>query len=191
MRVRYIVNSIFNSRTYVLTSENDSEVWLVDVGDLDPLLPMIGNRTLKGVLLSHIHYDHIYGLPELLRRFPDMMVFTNDFGRFALADDRVNMSKYHEDPINLISDRIAVCVDGARISLTEGLEAVVHHTPGHNPSCLTYEIGDYLFTGDSYIPGVAVVTTLPNADKSVAAESVLRIQALAKNKTVFPGHEIL
>ena len=69
------------------------------------------------------------------------------------------------------------------------MQAKVHETPGHHPSCLTFEIGDYLFTGDAYIPGEKVVTILPGADKTLAAESLERIKRMAEGKVVCPGHE--
>jgi hypothetical protein len=47
-----------------------------------------------------------------------------------------------------------------------------------------------LFTGDAYIPGVKVVTTLKGGDKVKAAESVERILRLAEGKTVCAGHEV-
>ncbi|MCE5174409.1 MAG: MBL fold metallo-hydrolase [Bacteroidales bacterium] len=49
---------------------------------------------IKGVLLTHAHLDHIYGLPELFERFPDCLLYTNDFGMKTLADDKLNMSRY-------------------------------------------------------------------------------------------------
>jgi len=79
---------------------------------------------------------------------------------------------------------------GTVLTHVDGVQAKVYHTPGHNPSCLTYEIGDYLFTGDAYIPGVKVVTTLKGGDKAKAAESVERILRLAEGKTVCAGHEV-
>ena len=38
MHVSYIVNSIFNSRTYILSEEGSDEVWLVDCGDASRVL---------------------------------------------------------------------------------------------------------------------------------------------------------
>lgn len=66
----------------------------------------------------------------------------------------------------------------------------MYHTPGHNPSCLTFEVGDYLFTGDAYILGIKVVTIFKGGDKKIAAESVERIIELAIGKITFPGHEV-
>lgn len=195
MTVSHIVNSVFTSRTYILTQEGSSSVWLVDCGDVAPiveiLLSMVGDTAIiKGVLLTHVHYDHIYGLPRLTEKFPSLQVYTNEYGKKALTDIRVNYSKYHNDPIVYESENVVTCDEGAVIELFDGVQAKVYHTPGHSPSCLTYEVGDYLFTGDAYIPGIKVVTTLKGGDKVKAAESVEKILRLAEGKTVCAGHEV-
>ena len=51
---------------------------------------------------------------------------------------------------------------------------------------------DYIFTGDSYIPGFKVVTNLPKGNKIQALESVVKIKSLVEGRTICPGHgEIL
>lgn len=194
MTVSHIVNSVFTSRTYILTQEGSSSVWLVDCGDVAPIVDMLsslGDDTsmIKGVLLTHVHYDHIYGLPRLTEMFPSLRVYTNEYGKKALTDIRLNYSKYHNDPIVYESENVVNCDEGTVIELFDGVQAKAYHTPEHNPSCLTYEVGDYLFTGDAYIPGVKVVTTLKGGDKVKAAESVERILRQAEGKTVCAGHE--
>ena len=170
-------------------------MWLVDCGDVPPIVDMLSSlggdtSMIKGVLLTHVHYDHIYGLPRLTEMFPSLRVYTNEYGKKALKDIRLNYSKYHNDPIVYESENVVTCDDGAVIELFDGVQAKVYHTPGHSPSCLTYEVGDYLFTGDAYIPGIKVVTTLKGGDKAKAAESVERILRLAEGKTVCAGHEV-
>ena len=135
-------------------------------------------------------YDHIYGLPRLREMHPDIRVFTNEVGRMALTNPRLNMSKYHDDPIKYESENVVTCREGDVIEIFDGQQAKVYETPGHHPSCLTFEIGDYLFTGDAYIPGEKVVTILPGADKVLAEESLARIKTMAEGKVVCPGHEV-
>lgn len=193
LRVSHIVNSVFTSRTYILSKKGETACWIVDCGDVEPLLERLaalGGIPVKGVLLTHAHFDHIYGLPRLAELFPDVRVYTNEAGLKALQDPRLNMSKYHDDPIVFAPDRVAVCDEGDRVELFDGVAADVFATPGHHPSCLTFDVGGYLFTGDAYIPGVAVVTTLPGADKALAAASRERILALAAGRAVCPGHEV-
>ena len=178
-----------------MSVDDSPEIWLVDCGDVQPLIEKLSSMTansflIKGVLLTHAHYDHIYGLPHLTGLFPEIKVYTNQAGKEALANERVNMSRYHEDPINYASDNVIACTDGIEIPLFQGLLAKVHYTPGHNPSCITYEVGDCIFTGDAYIPGISVVTSLPGSDKQQAANSLQRIIKLSEGKVVCPGHEL-
>lgn len=195
LKVKHIVNSVFTSRTYILTQERSRPVWLVDCGDVPPIVDMLSSLggssfEIKGVLLTHVHYDHIYGLLKLKERFPSLWVYTNEYGKKALTDIRLNYSKYHNDPIVYESENVVTCDEGSVIELFDGVQAKVYHTPGHNPSCLTYEVGDYLFTGDAYIPGVKVVTTLKGGNKVDAAESLERILRLAEGKEICAGHEL-
>ena len=194
VKLVHVVNSVFTSKTYFLTQEGNPSVWLVDCGDVPPIVDMLssmgGAFIIKGVLLTHVHYDHIYGLPRLTEKFPSLRVYTNEYGKNALTDIRLNYSKYHNDPIEYESENVVTCDEGTMIELFDGVQAKVYHTPGHNPSCLTYEVGDYLFTGDAYIPGIKVVTTFKGGDKVKAAESVERILQLAEGKVVCPGHKV-
>ena len=161
----------------------------MDCGDLRPLLPLLYGKQLKGVLLTHAHFDHIYGLNELLRLYPDTLVITNQMGMDALLDAKKNMSFYHETPFVFeYPDNIRIVNDGDEIELSENLKTKIVATPGHHPSCLTYVIGDAIFTGDSYIPGVKVVTNLPKGNKKQAQESLAKISELSRGRTIYPGH---
>jgi hypothetical protein len=64
--------------------------------------------------------------------------------------------------------------------------------------CLTYKIGNYLFTGDSFIPNVPVVTKLKGGNKLVNIDSLIIIHSYINENTVvcsghgriFTGHEL-
>ena len=187
MRVERIENSIFNSNTWVLVQPGQG-TWLVDCGDVDPLLAVV-EPPLRGVLLTHVHFDHIYGLNALIDHFGDVPIFTTAQGREALLDEYENLSAYHDSPYRLPDDsHIRLIADGDTLPLFDDVEADVVATPGHNPTCLTFIVGDQLFTGDAYIPGVKVVTILPGGDKRTAAVSIDLILQLAKGRTIYPGH---
>lgn len=191
MLIYSAINSFFSSNTYILCKEVEHKAWLVDCGDIEPLQPLLMDKMLKGVLLTHAHFDHIYGLNDLLKLFPNTLVYTNESGKEALLDARKNMSLYHETPfIFEHPENIRIVDDGDEIMLDNVTTARVMATPGHHPSCLTYIIGDAIFTGDSYIPGTKVVTNLPKGDKRLAQESLDKIIQLAKGSTIYPGHPI-
>lgn len=192
IQIHDITNTIFTSKTYILYREGEDKAWLVDIGDIEPVVAFLKEKNLKveGVFLTHAHFDHIYGLESLVQQFPDCKVYVCEYAKQALASDKLNMSRYHGDRINYTSDNVIVVKEGDSMTLFEGEpQMVFYETPGHNPGCLTIVIGDIIFTGDAYIPGVGANTRLPRANKEQAKESLERILKLAEGKTIFSGHD--
>ncbi len=184
-----MVNSIFSSCSYVLSSNHCS--WLVDCGDVDRILPLV-DGPLCGVLLTHAHFDHIYGLNRLHAVLPDVPVYTNQQGSDGLLNDKINLSRYHENPFVMDNPgMIRVIEDGETIRVFDNVSVRAVFTPGHCPSCVTWVTDDAVFTGDSFIPGVKTVTILPHADKALASQSEQLIQELLDHRTIYPGHEII
>lgn len=186
IKIHQIVNSVFTSNTFVLTDEQNT-AYLVDIGDFEPIA-QLGIKEIKGVFLTHVHYDHIYGLRELLERFPNCPIYTSEWGVEALASDKLNFSRYHGDPLIIKCENVKVLSERDRIVLFDSITLDVFETPGHNRSCLTFKVGNSIFTGDAYIPGIKVVTTLPNANKMDAEASKERIAAMAQGLDLYPGH---
>lgn len=159
---------------------------LIDPGDAWECFPEI-----RVVLLTHAHFDHIYGLNELAEQSREFKVYTNEAGRTMLLDAKKNMSFYHETPFVFNRpDSIVVVENGEKIDLGSGMVAEAVFTPGHNPSCITWVINDSLFTGDSLIPGVKTVTNLPGGNKQDAKQSEEIIRQLEIGRTIYPGHKI-
>lgn len=188
MKVTKVVNSIFSSNTYILEDDSAFDVWLVDCGDIDNIISSLPSKKVKGVLLTHTHFDHIYGLNDLFAIYPDCCVFTNIYGREGLLSAKKNMSFFHEKPfIFNKKEKIFVVEDGIEINI--GFTSVkAFFTPGHSESCISYIVNDYLFSGDSYIPGIKVVTNLPGSNKSEAVSSAKLIKSMALNKVLCSGH---
>lgn len=215
-RLSEITNSIFTSRTYIMEASPEAPIWLVDCGDFDKVLEQIGDRPVAGVLLTHAHFDHIYGLPELLHRFPQAKIVTNKVGLETLGNSRLNLSRYQGAAMDIVPENVMLVQEGDTVPLSDGkpaglfvgfsanqpaglpadlpdsqpadLSARVYETPGHHPSCLTFEMGDWLFTGDAYIPDEKVITNLPGGNKTLAAASLARLLALSCGKILCPGH---
>lgn len=171
---------MFNSVSYKLKQ------FIIDPGDV-----WDGFCNVSKVLLTHVHFDHIYGLNELMNISPDAKVYTNEFGKEMLLDAKKNLSFYHETPFVFERpENIVIINDGEEIDIGNGLNAKAVYTLGHNPSCITWIIGDAIFTGDSYIPGIKTVTNLPRGNKAQAIESENLIKQLAIGKIIYPGHKV-
>lgn len=191
--LRLIVNRVFSSITYIVPCPSKAkECWIVDCGDVEKIIDW--GYTIHGVLLTHVHYDHIYGLPTLLEAFPQAAIYTNADGFQALQDPRRNFSRYHFDVPDFMLENIdavkIIDVEGD-IELSAGLKARALFTPGHTPNCLSYIIEDNLFTGDAYIPGIKVVTSFPHSDKNEAAQSIKRLVLLEqRGLNIRAGHVV-
>lgn len=179
LRVQNHINSLFNSVSYRLGET------IVDPGD---------KWMFEGVqvaLLTHAHFDHIYGLNELLEDSPATKVFTNEHGRVMLMNARKNMSFYNGSPFVFEHpENIVVVSNGEEVVLGNGVVARAFFTPGHNPSCITWMVGDAVFSGDALIPGIKTVTNLPGGDMEAARQSEKVIWNLAEGKSIFPGHPV-
>lgn len=192
IEIHDITNTIFTSKTYILSKDGCDKAWLVDIGDVEPVLEYLNAKHLavEGILLTHAHFDHIYGLEALVERFPECKVYVTESAKQALASDKLNMSRYHGDRINYDKDNVVVVHEGESLTLFEDEpQMVFYETPGHNPGCLTMVMGNIIFTGDAYIPGVGANTRLPRANKEQAKESLERISKLAEGKIVLSGHD--
>lgn len=187
--VQEVRNKHFSSSSYILSDKKNDHCWVVDIGEFVSLFEQIPvGKTIKGVFLTHGHFDHIAGINDLVEVYPECKVYTSSFGEKMLRSDALNLSKYHEMPM-VFNGQVEVLEDGDVVRLFEDVELSAIATPGHCPSCLTYQVGNYLFTGDSYIPWAPVVTKLRYGDKEEAQRSVSKILGLITSTTIVcPGH---
>lgn len=178
MKIFTRINSVFSSCSYIIHGASGNI--MVDCGD-DSSEEKEASP-IQHILLTHCHFDHIYGLNRVLERNPNALIYTNEEGRELLLNAKKNLSLFYEEAFECrYPDRIKTIHDGAVI---EGYKAFF--TPGHHPSCITWIIDDIIFSGDSYIPGIKTVTNLPGGNKMQAEDSVRRI--LAFGGTIYPGH---
>lgn len=194
LRVEKYVHEEFTSNTFVLSHEDHkAEVWLIDSGSGDDVLKsLLPNVKIKGVFLTHGHYDHIYHLGKVLDQFPEAEIFCHPYAAEALSNPKLNLSFYHEDPVVINHDRVFLCEEGTSVQIFPNFMLNVYHTPGHNQGCICFGVDQYLFTGDSYIPGVDVVTKLKGGDKVQNTRSLARIKSdlMLEFPNVMPGHTL-
>lgn len=188
--VKSAVGQVMGSMVYALSDGVGKDYFLIDIGDFDAaqsLFPKSAN--VRGVFITHGHHDHIFGLNKLKETYPDCKVYASEECAKMLASSKANLSLYLEMPFEY-TGKVGVLHDGEHLGLFDGIALTAIATPGHNPSCICFLVDDYLFTGDSYIPGVKVVTNLPGGSKRQAQESVEKILEVAKGRTICPGHKV-
>lgn len=190
LQVKKIVGKLLSSNMYLLYEEGVADCYFIDIGDSSALAEELPDgMNVKGVFLTHSHFDHMAGINGLCQMFPECKVYTSEYGKEALYSDKKNFSLYHEQSVVYNGSNVEVRHDGDVVALFDDAELNVVATPGHCPSCLTYYTENYVFTGDSYIPEVPVVTKLPKGNRAQSVASVEKILELAKSRTILAGHD--
>lgn len=180
IEISLFCNQVFNSVSYRIGN------CLIDPGD-----EWEGFYDVNAVLLTHAHFDHIYGLNRVIELNPNARIYTNESGREMLLNARKNLSFYHETPFSVSNQAHIVTVnDSEDIEIEEKFKVRAVFTPGHNPSCITWIIDNLILTGDSFIPGYKVITKLPEGDKLQSLVSMKIIEELAKGRIIYPGHKV-
>ena len=132
---------------------NGKSCVIIDPGDeADHIINEVENEHLevKGIFVTHGHFDHIGAVNELKSYYHAEVYATKDTSDMMLNWDEnlsvmIGGEKYIVDDVKIIKDTIEV----------DGLSFKVYETPGHaKGSCLYYyESENALFTGDTLFRG--------------------------------------
>ncbi len=193
IEVERLVNSRFTSNTYIISHSKYDDVWVVDPGDTENIFEWMKTHSkiaITGILLTHSHFDHIYGINEIVSRYPQCSVYiANEYGKNALYNAKINGSKYTEEGPIEISKEIDIQYYSSSIVLWNGMEIHSFNTPGHSDDSQCFIVKDLLFTGDTLIKDVRTVTKLKGGSVDKLELSIQRISELKGNSfRVMPGH---
>ena len=145
--------------------------------------------TLALVLETHAHADHLTAAAHL-RAMTGVSIgiggritqVQSAFGPLFGADD--------VRPDGAVFDHLYA--DGDAFALGD-LTVEVIYTPGHTPACVSYRIGDAVFTGDTlFMPDYGTARTdFPGGDARTLYRSIQRLLALPNETRIFVGHDYL
>ena len=188
------INSRFTSNTYIISHPQYENVWIVDPGDVQPIINWIdsnGKKTVSGILLTHAHFDHIYGINNILDLYPQCVVYiANEYGKALLYDAKKNFSRYTEIGPIIIKEQAQVSFYKPEMNLWPHVRMKVFLTPGHSDDSVCLQIDNMLFTGDTLIKDVRTVTKLKGGSVEKLKETVIFLSSLkGKGLTVHAGHE--
>ena len=175
----------------IVGDEVSREAMVIDPGDdIDHILVLLRRHslTVKQIVISHAHIDHIGGAAKL-KRITGAPVLLNANDQMLLKMLDVQASWLGMKPPE------NTAIDG---SLTSGdklqagnLVADVIHTPGHTEGsiCLYFEPEKKLIAGDTLFAGSIGRTDLPGGSFKKIMQSLLGpVLALPDDTIVVPGH---
>lgn len=176
---------IGSHRNFVYLVTFDGESIVID--PWDDLVPWqtrlreLGSR-LTGVALTHTHWDHVKGVPNIVEQYPDLPIYLHKLD-----------ARRMERSAPSILERFKFVDQGDLIRV--GAQKIeVLHTPGHSAGECSYFIAGStnappaLFTGDTVFIGDVGRTDLETGSTEQLFETLQQLKKLPPETTIYPGH---
>jgi glyoxylase-like metal-dependent hydrolase (beta-lactamase superfamily II) len=162
---------------YLVGAEGARETALVDPAwDVAAALRAAeeDGRTVTHALVSHHHFDHVNGLPDVLAQ--------GGIRVHAHAADIPKLAPELQKEVVALAAGDAVEVGPLRVKAL--------HTPGHTPGSTCWHVeGDALFAGDTVFVNACGRCDLAGGDPEQMFQSLRRVAELPGTVRLFPGHD--
>ena len=153
---------------YIWLLESNEEVSVVDPGDAKPVLDYLNktNKNLKDILITHHHFDHTAGVPEL-----ENIISGSIYGP--------------QNSYKLIQEEVT---QGHTLS-SLGIKFEVIEVPGHTLDHIAFynEENNILFCGDTLFAGGCGRVFEGTFDQMF--ESLNKLKQLPDSTQIYCGHE--
>ncbi len=190
IKIGKFILSDFATNCYFVHEKDSKEVIMFDCGDRGDFVydKLTENGfTIAAIYLTHGHYDHIYGVPELKKRSGAKVVCLDKETEF-LADTDSNLTARFGTALALHPDETVR--DGQTVT-EAGVTFQVIATPGHTIGgcCFYFEEDQVLIAGDTLFEESVGRTDFPTGSASSLVRSIReKLFVLPDETRVFPGH---
>ena len=194
LEIKYFHTNAYFERTMVVWNEN-MKGFILDPGYLeedmrDRVFNFIDESgiTPLAILLTHAHFDHIYGVKSTVERY-NIPVYMHPADKSLKECPQLFAGDYNMPVPDTSWDTVDI-EDGQTITL-DTIKLKVIWTPGHSEGCVCYycEDGMHLFSGDTLFAGTIGKTDhrYGNYDKIIVS-LMDKIMSLDSDVKVHPGH---
>ena len=161
----------FENNCYLLTCPRTRETVIIDpAAEPDRILKKTEKSTVRYILITHGHMDHIGGLEEV-----------RESTRAPAGIHELDARALQRPPDFFLREGQV---------LTFGDESLkVLHTPGHSPGGVCLLWGKILFSGDTIFPNGPGNTAIPRSNYQEILKSIhSKIFTLPDDTVIYPGH---
>ena len=175
MNLKTLALGAYQTNCHILS--NGSEAIVIDPGyEPDTILDALEGLTLKAILLTHGHFDHVGAVKEL--------VAETGCEVYIHAAESTMPPMMTAGPLYYTR----TYAEGDTVAPIAGAELTVLHTPGHTPGSVCLLWGQELFAGDTLFAGSCGRVDLPGGDPAQMLQSLNRLASLNADYRVHPGH---
>lgn len=198
----------FSVNSYLVYDTISRESVIIDVGSsVDSLTKIIDSKllTLKYILLTHAHQDHIVGLNSLKEKYPKAKVGfsleefedTKQYLRWREIFDSTSVDLWQRNAtIANLMDYDYTSINQPDILLTDSQKLAIGNyfinilkTPGHSRGSHTFCVDNYIFPGDLILYNLTGTLDYFLCSKDDIINSVRRLYELFPDTTtIYSGH---
>lgn len=190
MKVKtFVCNEYFSCNVFVCSDERGT--FIVDAGYYEPEIEEYLKTVppVQFIIQTHCHFDHIMGLNELIKKYPEIKVYCHKEDIELAKDPRKNGSVLMAAPYIADCDFVPLGEGKNKIG---DFEFELIHTPGHTKGSCMYYFADekMLFTGDTIIGPSIGRTDLPTGSEADIYSSLEKIKKTGFSDDIkcFFGH---
>jgi len=139
-------------------------------------------------LETHVHADHLSAAPYLQEQLGGKVAIGEQIIEIQAIFGKIFNAGTEFERDGSQFDRLLA--DGDVFSVGD-LQGQVIHTPGHTPACMTYQIGDAAFVGDTlFMPDYGTARAdFPGGNARQLYRSIRKVLALPPETRLFMCHD--
>ena len=188
MNIQCLALGEYGANCYIVTDEATKSALVIDPGvPSNELNEALLGYDLKFILLTHGHFDHIFGCKSLKEIYPDALICIHSGDAICLSDNKMNLAGDFEETPEVTADR--VLENGDVIGFAD-TEFTVLSTPGHSPGsvCYTDDKNKIIFSGDTLFCLTVGRTDFIGGSFDEMMSSVKKLSEFDDDYAVYPGH---
>ncbi len=186
--VKTFVSGPVSANCHILTDDETGEVAVIDCGEVsEEIKKALAEASVRYILLTHGHFDHINGVYELKKQHPEALVAIHSLDADALSDDEISLGRNFGIFSNEKLNPDIELYDGDTLPFGN-TEIEVLHTAGHTIGGVTFKYKSCLFTGDTLFFRSVGRTDFPKGSFPVLHASVHRLFSIEGDCKVYTGH---